>query len=86
MIPTAEEFLATEEYYKVENDYETQKALIEFAKLHVETALKAATENAKLNAYDRYGKCVKETYYGDEGEITVNSDSILTSYPLSNIK
>ena len=44
MIPTAEEFLDTEEYYKVCNNYETRTALIEFAKLHVQEALKQASE------------------------------------------
>lgn len=35
-IPTAEEFLNTEQFWRVRNDFDTQTALIEFAKLHIE--------------------------------------------------
>jgi hypothetical protein len=49
---------------------------IDFAKLHVEAALKAAVENAEL---DR-----------DAGQdlngISIDKDSVLNSYPLDNIK
>ena len=76
-IPTAEEFLNSEEYYSVSNDYDTQKAMIKFAKLHVEKALEAASEKAiaKENPSD----------YGT-GEIWVDEKSILNAYPLNNIK
>jgi len=47
--------------------------MIEFAKLHVEAALKEASKK---------GKCVEYMV----GEYTVKKDSILNSYPLENIK
>ena len=50
-----------------------KKAMIEFAKLHVEAALKEANRKVIV------------TYYYDEG-IRVNKDSILNAYPLENIK
>ena len=49
-------------------------AMIEFAKMHVEAALKAASENADT----------KDVPYTDD--IEVDKDSILYSYPLANIK
>ena len=50
-----------------------KKAMIEFAKLHVEAALEEANRKVIV------------TYYYDEG-IRVNKDSILNAYPLENIK
>ena len=50
-----------------------KKAMIEFAKLHVEAALEEANRKVIV------------TYYYDEG-IRVNKDSILNAYPLTNIK
>lgn len=53
----------------------------EFAKLHVEAALKAAAENAK---------CIDEgsvNRHGDWSEYyVVDKESILSVYPLNNIK
>ncbi len=75
-IPTAEEF------YKqttgcVMNHRDIKTAIIEFAKLHVEQALLAASEKAS-------------TTYSEEfllGEVyNINKDSILNAYPLENIK
>ena len=69
--PTAEEFLSKNIDYVLENDCkeDVENAMIEFAKLHVEAALKAA----------------KEVGNDFEGNETMN-ESILNSYPLSNIK
>jgi len=72
---------------------------IRFAKMHVEAALKAASEKAKWDCES------KESYFGDmnrgdydfcdtdgDGDITqvhvisVNKQSILTAYPLDLIK
>lgn len=85
--PTAEEFLNTQKNY-TENlsvlPLGTSKIIkqnmIEFAKLHVEAALKEASINAETkeecgNPYN------PEDYY-----YVVNKDSILNSYPLTNIK
>jgi hypothetical protein len=49
---------------------------IEFAKLHVEAALKAAVDNVEM--YD----------FNERGEFGrgINAESILNSYPLENIK
>jgi len=92
-IPTAEEFfkkysdntsLAEGHYdYLVEKD-SFKEAMIEFAKLHVEEALKEASEKAKTD-YE---------YLGESGEFEdipvyeyfVDKDSILNAYPLENIK
>ncbi len=75
----------------------THKAMIEFAKMHVEAALKATSEKAtwKHESFD--------TYFGDSRDfdfidtdgagdpstghnVFVDKDSILKSYPLDNIK
>ena len=53
---------------------EIKYAMIEFAKLHVEAALKAALEDAP------YGSSTDTVSYKDM------KDSILKAYPLDNIK
>lgn len=59
-IPTAEEFLKSSETYDKEYStislYDAEQRLIEFAKLHVEAALKASSEKANLH----------EDYYNEE--------------------
>lgn len=64
-----------------EDDESICNALKDFAKLHVEAALKAAAENADLhpesNCYCEGGYCSKTR---------VDEDSILNAYPLSNIQ
>jgi hypothetical protein len=72
-IPTAKEYLGWTIIGNIENPVEELK-LIRFAKLHVEAALKAAAENA-ITICDEGG----ETGF-------VDKDSILSSYPLENIK
>ena len=54
---------------------DVQQAMIEFAKLHVEAALKEASEKARLKEL--------EIHLSDG---SVDKDSILNSYPLENIK
>jgi len=76
-IQTAEEFLSKNIDYVLENDCkeDVKTAMIEFAKLHVEAALKNASE--------------KSTVIRDEEFYTishVDKDSILNAYPLTNIK
>jgi hypothetical protein len=74
-IPTAKEFLMRK--YEVPKDVVTSQcklemaSMIEFAKLHVEAALKAASEDA-------------EAKYNWRQEI--DKESILNAYPLTNIK
>jgi hypothetical protein len=73
-IPTAREF-----YDKHDSD-DCVVMMIDFAKMHVEAALKKASENAKIR-YDYSGNTGSE--YCDE---FVDKDSILNSYPSENIK
>ena len=83
MIPTAEDFL--QDSFTISHFYndkynrmscfsdDVQKAMIEFAKLHVEAALKAASENATSYVI---GGLTSE----------VDEDSVLNAYPLTYIK
>jgi hypothetical protein len=82
MIPKAEEFFRKFKHSNGPNNH--HKALIEFAKLHVEAALKTASEKAETDY----------TYEGESGEFEdipvfnyfVDKDSILNAYPLTNVK
>jgi hypothetical protein len=80
-IPTAEEFINSNlnpqrsgriDIIEIEHSV---RIMIEFAKLHVEAALKAASENVKLT-YDHY----------DDMAAYVDRNSILNAYPSDNIK
>jgi len=70
---------AEETYTKITgciiNHKDVKDAMIEFAKLHVEAALKEASENAEQ-------KWIKFT----ENDYEIDKDSILNAYPLENIK
>lgn len=72
-IPIAEEFLKDFELGKTGKvDIEDAKqALIEFAKLHVEAALKG---------------CLNKYHHASEENYDFGSSEIMNSYPLSNIK
>jgi hypothetical protein len=80
-IPTAEEFLIRQGCQRMNCDGENcnffedvqPKDLIEFAKLHVEAALKETAEYAEVNVLN----------YND---YEVDKKSILNAYPLENIK
>ena len=101
-IPTAEEFLKQcfEGYhpsqYKDLHDVQKERAeyaIIEYAKLHVEAALKAAELNVKLlvdnnEEYRELDEAEDLLNYYECGSDTVrvSSSSILNSYPLNNIK
>ena len=77
-IPTAEEFF--EQYIQrgVNNTHTNYlNTAIEFAKLHVEAALKSAAHEA--SCYN------KAKFPGDENWV-VDIESVLHSYPLENIK
>jgi hypothetical protein len=72
-IPTAEQFLNRDKS-RVFNEVDIAQAMIEFAKLHVEAALKAASEDA-------------QTECDEGGELGfVNKETILDAYPSTNIK
>lgn len=66
-----------------------EKAMIEFAKYHVEKALEVASIESKLLVggveYEEYGIRAYDTFYRDT-DIYVDKDSILNAYPLENIK
>jgi len=89
-IPTAREF------YDAHDSDDAVVMMIEFAKLHVEAALKAASKKAELNLF------IKGDYKGAKWTILKDGDlynpmeesimskiekeSILNSYTLENIK
>jgi len=80
-IPTALEFLK-EAQSNPTKGWTTHKAMIEFAKLHVEATLKEASEKATVTPIDH-----EEISEGSFRPIWgVDDDSILNSYPLDNIK
>jgi hypothetical protein len=90
-VPTAEEFLMREDLpIDFLSGDDVNFAMIEFAKLHVQAALEAASYGAKLASYDN-----KANKPGTSGftTMTVNdvewrpcSESILNAYPLENVK
>ena len=80
-LPTAEELLKSN-HLLIENDKTCEahthlvvKQMIEFAKLHVDAALKKASEKAYYRDFSGYIRRSDE-----------NRDSILNAYPLTNIK
>ena len=86
---TAEEFLIEKEY-PLYNEfgglgmYYVKEAMIEFAKLHVQEALKQASEKADAD-FTYLGDDLKEI--GAEYiEVYTIKDSILNAYPLDLIK
>lgn len=81
-IPTAKEFINKTEIkqrfgftftHKIEN------MMIEFAKLHVEAALKQASKDADMT--DESLMSLQEG-----SSVRIDKDSILDAYPLTNIK
>jgi hypothetical protein len=89
-VPTAEDFL--QDHHQISHFYDdktnnmvcfsddVQKAMIEFAKLHVEAALKEAIKNGEIVDISTYKDGGDSSYFG------VDEQSILNSYPLENIK
>jgi hypothetical protein len=71
---TVEEFMDAKNYWHSEDYY---PLLIEFAKLHVTAALKAASEHASIIEYD--------SPFGGTNYL-ISEESILTAYPLDLIK
>jgi hypothetical protein len=81
MIPTAEEFYKQITSCLI-NHKDIKTAMIEFAKLHVEAALKTADEKATVTPID-HEEISEDSWRPVWG---VDSDSILNAYPLTNIK
>jgi len=88
-VPRASEFYSNF-VIKNKSDGKTLDLMTQFAKLHVQAALEAASYNAKLASYDN-----KANKPGTSGftTMTVNdvewrpcSESILNAYPLENVK
>jgi len=82
-IPTAEEFINENggflKYSSAQEFVECQILMIEFAKLHVEKALKQASESKSL--------CTAYTQDGlDYKTMELSKESVLNAYPLENIK
>lgn len=101
MIPTAEEFFIKfwKEPYNPEiheiKESDILKVMVEFAKIHVQAALEAAIENAKVkeewNCTDHTpfrGECLSCGSYHNFKINTdeVDEESILNAYSLANIK
>lgn len=91
-IPTAKEFL---EHIAVDGDNNptyTEKefisGLIRFAQLHVEAALKTASENAMVKSVDYLGDSQTGVELRDSSDYTffVDKESILNAYSKENIK
>ena len=59
---------------------DAKEAMIEFAKLHVEAALKEASE--KINLTDEVCEALQNHWFKEY----IDKDSILNSYPLDKIK
>ena len=71
---TAEEFFNKwnlENYFQSDNEYQRLALMKDFAKYHVEQALKSASENA---------------YVMNHTECLIDRADILNAYPLENIK
>lgn len=78
-IPTAEEYL-NGRLGKDQYPTDASDTLIDFAKLHVIAALKAANKNAYCSM-----EHPDENNDLEESDYIVNKDSILDAYPLTNI-
>jgi hypothetical protein len=74
-IPTAKQYLLDKGFKGHAEHSAAKQWMIEFAKLHVTAALKAASEKANI---------IQHNYFNTPCEI--DEDSILNTYPLENIK
>ena len=88
-VPTAEDFL--QDHHQISHFYDdktnnmvcfsddVQKAMIEFAKLHLKAQEEAILQNVTT---------INEPHWSGEQEddIIVDKDSILNAYPLENVK
>ena len=98
----AEEFLVRDELFKTPLTEEEKhyyidriityddyiKAMIEFAKMHVQEALKQASEKAFVEYIDLNTDEIfdyTDVITDDDVEVNINKDSILNAYPLENI-
>jgi hypothetical protein len=88
-IPTAEEY-ANSIYQEYPVSKEIHELMIEFTKLHVEAALEEVNKNISLDRFYPDGDeeaSYKLPYTESDGSLLkLNENSILTAYPLTNIK
>ena len=70
-VPTACEFITSTPGH-LTGDVDDETLMIEFAKMHVEAALKAAIENVEVGMIGNFA--------------LIDDKSIINSYPLENIK
>lgn len=85
MIPTAEEFLRGKPF-SIESIHSN---MIQFAKLHVEAALEAASDNAYVEYIDLHTNEIfdyTDVIFDANVGADVNKKSILNAYPIENIK
>ena len=78
-LPTAKEFLESKNLPDALSRNTLYDAMIEFAKLHVESSLKEASENAEIIGFEIPNGLGAVRW-------DINKMSILNSYPLKNIK
>ncbi len=84
---TAEEFLDKHRDVTTDFDYETSQMMIKFAKMHVEKALKEASEKAVMIEENYKGFCFEnQVDLDDYTTIKVHKESILNAYSLDKIK
>jgi len=80
-IPTAEEFITS---WKNNSSWiepsQLPNLLIEFAKLHVQEALKTASENVKVEIQ------ISDGLFETNVKKIIKKDSIINAYPLNKIK
>jgi len=88
-VPSAEVFY-TRFLMKHKSDGKTLDLMTEFAKLHVQAALEAASNNAILASYDnknnKPGLSIFKSITSNDIEWRPCSESILNAYPLENVK
>lgn len=80
MIPTAEEFINQEQYYQVIGNRYIPQVMIDFAKLHVEKALRRASESKYK--YQPSPMLMTKLLPFSENQ----KETILNAYSLENIK
>lgn len=86
-IPTAKEILKqySDKAYRIQ-EVRFEEMLQEFAKLHVEAALKAASKNVKCIWVNSKTIEVSPTHSKTLKTVGVDKQVILNAYPLTNIK
>lgn len=82
MIPTAKDYWDT--WSGETSKYTPEEIMIEFAKFHVEEALRLASQNAKIDYQSYFFKDGEKCLF--KSDTFVDKQSILTAYPKTLIK